>query len=70
MKCGDGVEPYDVSSFAMDRDGHILFFSEDHPKGRKTDKYCIDNFVDNETIVSDSNMYLKYCPNDLISLFK
>ena len=72
MKCGDlGVDaPYEVSRFSIDSDGQILFFSEDHPKGRKTEKYCIDNFVDNETIVSDSNMYLKYCPNDLISLFK
>jgi hypothetical protein len=54
IKCGDlGVDaPYEVSRFSIDSDGQILFFSEDHPKGRKTDKYCIDNFVDKETNVS------------------
>jgi hypothetical protein len=64
MKCGDGVDaPYDVSSFAMDRDGHILFYSViDDSKGRKSNKYCVDNFVDNETIVSIILKLIYKCP--------
>ena len=54
IKCGDvGVDaPYEVSRFSIDSDGQILLFSENHPKGRKSDQYCIDNFVDKETNVS------------------
>ena len=64
MKCGDGVEPYDVSSFAIDRDGHILFYSViDDPKGRKSDKYCVDNFVDNETNVSITQKLILFVHN-------
>jgi G protein-coupled receptor Mth (Methuselah protein) len=53
IKWGDFVvKPYDVSRFSIDSDGQILYYSKDHPKGRKSDKYCIENFVDNETNVS------------------
>ena len=53
IKCGNLPRDFfDISTFSIRPDGQILFDSEDHPKGKKTDQYCIDNLVDEETVVS------------------
>nr|CAH0112502.1 unnamed protein product [Daphnia galeata] len=53
MKCGDvGVDaPYDLSSFCpLIADGPIYFtHSYLIQEGENSDKYCVDNFIDNET---------------------